>query len=74
MRVDQQPPDMLPFVPDRLMNSGEIGGFGRGDVVEATHGHVGWDAEPAAGQRLQCAERQHVTQADNRCRKSLMVE
>ena len=37
LRVDQQPTYVLPLVPDWLMNRGEIGGFGGGDVVEATH-------------------------------------
>ena len=47
---------MLALLPDRLMNCGEIGGLGCGDVVEATHRHVGRGAEPAARQCLQRAE------------------
>ena len=56
------------------MNRGEIGGFGGGDVVEATHRHVGWHAQSAVRQHLQCAEGQYIAQADNRRRKLIMVE
>src|SRR6188508_3829962 len=78
-RIEQQSAHVLALFPNRLMNCGEVCRLCCGDVVKAAHRHVRWHAEPAACQRLECPERNHVAKADN-CgwhwgrRNSIMVK
>jgi hypothetical protein len=71
--VHEQPTYVAAFVTDRLMNRGQPRGIRRADVVEAAHRHLARDAATAIGQNLQCAECQHVAQADDRSRNSITI-